>query len=125
LILDTNALSAWADEDEALEQKLPAAHLLALPVIVIGEYRYGVQRSRDRTRFETWLEQVIRTTRVLEVTLATTKSYADVRLMLHRKGKPIPASDAWISALAIQHRLPVISRDGHFDDVDGLTRISW
>jgi len=125
LILDTNSLSAWADKDDALEQKLPAAHQLALPVIVIGEYRYGVQRSRDRTRFENWLEQVIRATRVLEITVATTNSYADVRSMLHRKGKPIPASDAWISALALQHRLPVLSRDAHFDNVEGLTRISW
>jgi len=119
LILDTNAVSAWADKDELLAQRLPATHLLALPVIVIGEYRYGVQR------FETWLEQVIRVTRVLNVTLATTSFYADLRSMLQRKGKPIPASDAWIAALALQHRLPVLSRDTHFDVVDGLTRISW
>lgn len=125
MILDTNALSAWADNDAALERKLPPAHQVALPVIVLGEYRYGIQRSRERTRFETWLEQVVRSSRILEINLATTKSYAEVRMMLHRKGKPIPASDAWISALALQHQMPVLTRDAHFDFVDGLTRIGW
>jgi predicted nucleic acid-binding protein len=33
--------------------------------------------------------------------------------------------DLWIAALAIEHDLPVLSRDAHFDVVEGLTRISW
>jgi predicted nucleic acid-binding protein len=125
LILDTNALSAWADKDDQLERRLPAPHLLAIPVIVVGEYRYGLMRSRYRERYEAWFEQVTRVVRILEVTFATTTSYANVRMMLHRKGNPIPASDAWISALALQHSMPVVSRDTHFDNVDGLTRVGW
>jgi len=104
---------------------MPATHLLALPAIVIGEYRYGVRRSRFRARYESWLEQVIRATRILEITLATTDTYAEVRLSLRRKGRPLPASDTWIAALALQHGLPLLSRDAHFDNVDGLTRTSW
>ncbi|PYQ18568.1 MAG: hypothetical protein DMF81_24535, partial [Acidobacteria bacterium] len=42
-----------------------------------------------------------------------------------RSGRPIPANDAWIAALALQHRLPVLSRDEHFDVVPGLDRRSW
>ncbi len=38
---------------------------------------------------------------------------------------PIPANDAWIAALALQHRMPVLSRDEHFDAVPGLYRESW
>jgi predicted nucleic acid-binding protein len=30
-------------------------------------------------------------------------------------GRPIPANDGWIAALALQHRLSVLSRDEHFD----------
>jgi tRNA(fMet)-specific endonuclease VapC len=125
LILDTNALSAWADKDPLLERKLPATYQLAIPVIVVGEYRYGIMRSRDRDRYERWFEQVVGAVRILDVSLATTVSYAAVRLMLRDKGKPIPASDAWISALALQHRLPLLSKDSHFDNVDGLVRVSW
>jgi predicted nucleic acid-binding protein len=36
-----------------------------------------------------------------------------------------PENDVWIAALALQHRLPVVSRDRHFDRVEGLERRSW
>jgi mono/diheme cytochrome c family protein len=44
---------------------------------------------------------------------------------LSRSGHPIPANDAWIASLALQHRLPVLSRDEHFDVVPDLDRQSW
>jgi predicted nucleic acid-binding protein len=59
------------------------------------------------------------------VTEPTTLLYARVRASLKKIGRPIPANDAWIAALAIQHRRPVFSRDQHFDDVPGLRRESW
>mgnify|MGYP001319100759 CR=1 FL=1 len=33
--------------------------------------------------------------------------------------------ERWIAALAVQHRLPVASRDAHFDHVRGLRRVAW
>ena len=125
MIIDTNALAAWAEADAALLSVLPAEHLLLVPVVVIGEYRYGVLRSQRRDDLEAWLDRTIRAVRVGLITLATADSYAAVRIMLRRKGRPIPSNDAWIAALALQHRLPVISRDIHLDNVDGLTRVTW
>jgi tRNA(fMet)-specific endonuclease VapC len=46
-------------------------------------------------------------------------------LGLRRAGRPIAANDAWIAALALQHGLPVLSRDRHFDAVAGLERKGW
>jgi predicted nucleic acid-binding protein len=40
-------------------------------------------------------------------------------------GWAIPANGVWIAALALQHRLPVLSRDEHFDYVPRLERRSW
>ncbi|MGH8801121.1 MAG: PIN domain-containing protein [Casimicrobiaceae bacterium] len=37
----------------------------------------------------------------------------------------MPANDAWIAALALQHRLPLLSRDQHFDVIPQLRRQSW
>jgi len=48
-----------------------------------------------------------------------------IRLQLASAGTPIPMNDLWIAAIARQHKLPVISRDAHFDHVAGLTRIGW
>ncbi len=125
MIIDTNALSAWRDGDRDLLEVLAPPHLLILPVIAIGEYRYGAARSSQRAMAEAWLGDVVRRIRVAPITVDTAMSYALVRLLLRRKGTPIPANDAWIAALALQHGVPVVSRDTHFDVVDGLARIGW
>ena len=125
MIVDTNALSAWRDGDLSLLRVIGPARELALPVIAIGEYRYGITRSRERAMADAWLDQVVRAIRVLVVNLETATAYAGVRSMLQQTGSPIPANDMWIAALAFQHRLPVLSRDAHFDAIDGLTRVVW
>jgi len=51
--------------------------------------------------------------------------FPDLRADLKRTGRPIPANDAWIAALALEHALPVLSRDAHFDVVARLKRIAW
>ncbi len=125
MILDTNALSAFVDGDPPVGERLAAESRAALPVIVLGEFRYGISASRYRARYEQWLDQHARAFEILAVTEATTLTYARVRLALKRMGRPIPANDAWIAALAVQHRLPVLSRDEHFDGIPGVRRESW
>jgi predicted nucleic acid-binding protein len=125
LILDTNGLSALADGSPGLEVLLRAAPSLAIPVIVLGEYRYGIAQSRHRRRYEEWLNGLLINCRVLFVDDATAAEYATIRGELKRAGTPIPANDAWIAALARQHAMPVISRDEHFDAVPKLERLSW
>jgi len=125
VILDTNALSAVADGDSTLEPILRNAAQIAVPVIVLGEYRYGVRQSRDCARYVRWLEESIRNYRILPVDEETAERYAEIRDELKRMGRQIPANDLWIAALARQHALPVLSRDQHFDSVPGLRRLAW
>lgn len=125
MILDTNGLSAMADGDPQLEPILLTASELAVPVIVLGEYRYGIAGSRIRARYEKWLLEMLTACRVLRIEERTAGEYANIRSELKRSGQPIPSNDAWIAALARQHSLPVVSRDQHFDCVTGIRRISW
>ena len=125
MILDTNGLSALAEGDPRLESILRKATQIAVPVIVLGEYRYGIQQSRERQRYEHWLVEYLSKFRVLDVEEQTTTSYAAVRGELKRAGTPIPSNDVWIAALCRQHSLPLLSRDRHFDLVPGLHRIGW
>ncbi len=125
MILDTNGLSALAEGELRLEPILRKATQIAVPVIVLGEYRYGFQQSRERQRYEHWLVEYLPKFRVLNVDEQTTTSYAAVRGELKRAGTPIPSNDVWIAALCRQHSLPVLSRDRHFDLVPGLPRIDW
>jgi predicted nucleic acid-binding protein len=55
MILDTNALSAWADGNPACRPAFAEASRLVVPVIVLGEYHYGIRQSRHRSRYEDWL----------------------------------------------------------------------
>lgn len=125
MILDTNALSAFVDGDAGVGEVLRRQPRAAIPVIVLGEFRYGIAGSRRRAAYEDWLSAHLPDFEVLEVTLETARAYAELRVELKRLGKPIPANDAWIAALAMQHRLPVLSRDEHFESVPGVERESW
>jgi tRNA(fMet)-specific endonuclease VapC len=125
MILDTNALSAAADDDPAIIALLSRADQVAIPVIALGEYRYGIAQSRHRASYAKWLNGLLHDCLVLEANEPTTHYYAEIVLELKQKGKPIPTNDIWIAALCRQHSLPLLSRDRHFDLVPGLKRIDW
>ena len=125
LILDTHALSAVADGDDSAMELVSGADRVALPVIVLGEYRLGIAQSRHRASYESWLRQWIAAVTVLDIDDGTTHSYSAIGLELKRKGKPIPTNDLWIAALCRQHSLPLASRDQHFDFVAELRRLHW
>lgn len=125
MILDTNALSAFAVQDSALLNVIQDTPELALPVIVLGEYRFGISQSRHHADYEAWLARDLHLFSVLPIVEETTRHYAAIRLEWKRKGSPVPANDAWIAALARQHRLNIVSRDTHFDRIPNLRRIDW
>ena len=125
MIVDTNALSAAADADPSVLAVLARAEQMAIPVIVLGEYRYGIAQSRKRAIYEHWLTGLLHDSLVLDVNEPTTQYYAEIVLELKRLGKPIPTNDLWIAALCRQHSLPLLSRDRHFDWVAGTKRVDW
>ena len=125
MILDTNALSAWAEGIPAVEAPLRSADRLVVPSIVLGEYYFGIRQSSHRRRYEDWLRRYLPLTAIATINHATASVYADIRLELKRAGNPIPSNDAWIAAIARQHVLPVLSNDAHFDAVEQLQRIPF
>ena len=125
MILDTNAISALFADDPGLTSVLGGTDRHHLPTVVVGEYRYGLMRSRDRGVLAELLDELIEASLVLPIDLATTGHYAAVRDALRARGTPIPENDVWIAALARQHGLAVVSRDAHFDHVPQLVRRSW
>jgi tRNA(fMet)-specific endonuclease VapC len=125
LILDTNAVSDFAESDQAIMELLEGAERLELPVVVIGEYRFGIAQARKVNDYHDWLERLIAECSVLDITNETTEHYAAIRAHLKQIGRPIPMNDVWIAALCRQHDLPILSRDKHFDVVPGIERLNW
>lgn len=125
MILDTNALSAWAEGHAGVERPLRSSRRLILPSIVLGEYYFGIRQSRHRRRYEDWLARNVPLVEVATITSATADAYADVRIELKQAGNPLPQNDVWIAALARQHAFPVLSNDQHFDSISGIARIGF
>jgi predicted nucleic acid-binding protein len=125
VILDTDALSGAADGDPGALEIIAGAERIAVPVIVLGEYRLGIAQSRHRKEYEEWLGEWVAAVTVRDVDRETTYQYAKIGPELNKIGKPIPSNDLWIAALCGQHSLPLLSRDRLFDVVSGLKRLEW
>lgn len=125
MILDTNALSAFFDGEPAVVALLGEQPDLYLPVIVMGEYQFGLRASRLKKARESQLLAFARACTVLPVLESTVSCYAAIRDSLRRAGTPIPENDVWISALALEYQLPVLTRDQHFLKVKQIKTQSW
>ena len=125
LALDTNAVSALFEGDEALTAVLVGVERLTIPVVVLGEYRYGLLRSRHRRKLEALLDSLARESDLADVDDETTRFYAVVREALRAKGRPLPENDVWIAAICLQHELGLVTRDRDFEHVEGLGVTSW
>ena len=88
MILDTNGLSALAEGDAALEPILRKANQISIPVIVLGEYRYGISQSRHQLQYERWLAEYLPNFRILDVDELTTIFYSAVRSALKKAERP-------------------------------------
>lgn len=125
MILDTNALSAWAEGNRGIEPVLRSAKRLIVPVVVLGEFEFGIRLSRYERRYADWLETNIDRVEVASIDYPVAKVYAAVRRELKKAGTPIPVNDTWIAAIARHLTVAIVSRDTHFDMVQGIERISW
>jgi tRNA(fMet)-specific endonuclease VapC len=77
VILDTNAVSDFADGDQKVLRCLRnPSTVIHLPVIVLGEYRYGLKSSRQRAARERWLDELEASSAVLNIESATCRVYA-------------------------------------------------
>jgi tRNA(fMet)-specific endonuclease VapC len=99
-MLDTTALSAWADGDAGLLRVLPNDRLWHLPVVALGEFLFGIRRSRERAKLERWIEEVKATCALVGVD-ATADHYAGIREELRRGGSPIPENDELIRSIPL------------------------
>jgi tRNA(fMet)-specific endonuclease VapC len=125
VILDTNAVSAILAGDKRIQILLPPGERQHLPVVVIAEYQFGMLASKHRKKLELQFEHLESQSIVLPSDRETADMYAAIRHGLKQRGRPIPEIDLWIAALARQHSLEIVSRDAHFDHVEGIRRISW
>ena len=123
-LLDTNMISAVL-KAEATVVARSRQHRILVPSIVWGELFYGAYNSGRVAQNLADIEELALSVKTLDCTMDTSRVYGQVKAVLRAKGKPIPENDIWIAALALQHGLTLISRDKHFQHIDGLAFEAW
>ena len=79
MILDTNALSAYLDGVAEAVKMVSKAREVAIPVIVAGEFAFGIAQSRHREVYERALQRMLDKCTVLDIGIATSRQYASTR----------------------------------------------
>lgn len=97
---------------------------IVLSTIVAGELLYGAELT-TRRRYAEILDPWLSSLQQVPCDAGTAVVYGRLRAQLRRKGRPIPDNDIWIAATASQHGLTLVSRDAHFESIDGLLIERW
>lgn len=126
LVLDTNAYVAFKRGRQEAVEILQLAETIVIPVVVLGEllagFAFGGRETENRRELTAFLDAP--RVQVAAVDATTASWYGRVYANLRRLGRPIPANDLWIAAVALQSGLPVFSYDRHFENVEGLALVT-
>ena len=108
-----------------MERGLASAEKIYVPSLVLGELYFGARASAQKDRNLARIDEFAAANAVLVPDVATAREYGVLKAALRAKGRPIPENDMWIAAIAQQHGLTLITRDAHFQEVEGLAVGSW
>lgn len=125
VLLDTNIVIALFAEDTAVTEKLAETEEVFIPSIALGELYFG---ARNSSRVEENIARIAafaQSSAVLRCDGFSAERYGRIKYQLKVSGTPIPENDIWISAIATQFELVLISRDKHFGAVEGLNLERW
>lgn len=120
IALDTNIAVDILNGKPAILDLLQQFEVLYLPVTVSGELLFGAKNSANRLHNETRYRAFINTCILLNTNSLVAEIYAEIRLSLKQRGRPIPENDIWIAALCVVHEVPLLSHDHHFEYIEGL-----
>lgn len=119
-LLDTNIVISIFKDEKNIAKRIRALRKVYIPVVVLGELYYGAFKSMRIEKNLNNISLLLDHISVLQTNEGTAKIYGEIKTQLKRKGKPIPENDIWVAAIARQFNLTLITKDGHFKEVDGL-----
>ena len=122
---DTSVAIRYLNGDPAVVEHVLALPSLILPLPVVAELLFGAENSARRLQNMARYLQFIEVCTVEVMSRETASFYAQARINLKRKGRPIPENDLWIAAQCLEKQWVLVTDDQHFDYVDGLVLEHW
>ena len=122
LVLDTNVYSRFRLRESRTLSLLSEATRVYVPIIVLGELKYGFAKGSKESENNKLLAKFLRlpTTRVLNTSSETASIYARVKADLQKQNRRIPENDVWIAAITLEQGARLATYDKHFNDIPGL-----
>ena len=125
-LLDTNILiGLFANESSIVEKIKSNPTGISIPSIVLGELFYGAEQSTKKEENRKKIDALALSSSIVECDVDTARLYGKIKSLLRSKGSPIPENDIWIAALAQQHKLILVTRDKHFNNIEALLVENW
>ena len=125
LLLDTNIIIRHFANDSFIVERIQEKNDIYIPSIVIGELYYGAEPSFRKKENIEKVEAFAMFFPVLVCDAKTANFYGHIKSDLKSRGTPIPEDDIWIAAIAMQHKLRVVTNDKHFRNIEELQVINW
>lgn len=124
-LLDTNIVIALFAADESVSRQLGRTTEVFVPAMVLGELHYGARKSARAAANIQKIDEFSASNSVLVCDSDKARHYGEIKQTLKAQGTALPENDIWIAAVAKQHGLTLISRDAHFQQIDGLPVEVW
>ena len=112
-------------EDSSVKEHLLNIEQVFVPSIVLGELYYGAYKSSHIEENIALIDEFANTNSVLGTNSNTAQEYGNIKNSLKNKGRPIPENDIWIASIAKQYKLILVTRDGHFKEIEGIVIEIW
>jgi predicted nucleic acid-binding protein len=129
-LLDTNAISDLMRASPRIESwmaGLDQGDVVVTCTIVRGEVLFGIARlpeGRRRTELEESGRRFLAVLHCEPIPERAGDFYAAVKLARQQRGLSLDENDLWVAATTLALGATLVSRDGDFRGVDGLTVVS-
>ena len=125
IAVDSNVVVDYMRGNAAAARLLENSPGVFAPSTVLGELLHGAEKSDRPAENLARVERFASRVTVVSVDRDTAYHYSAIKTSLVKKGRLIPENDMWIAAVARRHKLTLVTRDSHFDEVTDIGLLSW
>jgi tRNA(fMet)-specific endonuclease VapC len=99
---------------------------IAISTINLFELEYGMGKSDNRIKMDSYVDSLCRRYAVLDFDRAASLRAGIIRAMLHTSGTPIGPYDVQMAGIALSKNLTIVTRNTReFERVPGLRVETW
>jgi len=119
LMLDTSAYSEFKRGDVDVIRVVRMAERILMPTIVYGELLAGFEMGLRAKENKESLREFVSSVRVEVVSMGptTAERYEHIYRYLRLQARPVPASNMWIAASAMEYGATLVTFDAHFAEI--------